>query len=438
VAPLDAMREAVVDDRPMTRGRWLVGLALTGAGLGCAVGTATAGPDTMVLLGLGTALGVTAGLTVLSPALTRPVVTALTWPLTLRPGATAVLVRENTRTAVRRTAATAAPVLATVAFTVLISSTVETTASAETASQAAAVRAEAAVVPRGTPGLSAAVTAEVEGTAVLSTTVYTASDGAALLAAGVSPGFAAVHAEPAPAQGTVVVSAAAATAYGWAEGASVDLVFDDGRVEHPRVAAVIGDELPYQLLLPAELVRERDPSALADVVYRTGGSPARPAGELGAEEVSILEQAGADDAEEDRLIRLFTLLLVAMTAGYTAIAVGSTLLTATADRMRDFLVLRLSGASRRQVILAVAGETVCVVAIGAVLGLAAATPALLGMSRGLRENLGVPVTPEVAWPWVAGAVGGCLLLGLAASVLPARRVLRRVAAPGRGGGRMSA
>lgn len=430
VAPLDAMREAVVDSRPMTRGRWLAGLGLTGAGLACAVGTAAAGPDAMVLLGLGAAMGLTAGLTVLGPALTRPVVSALTRPLASRPGATAMLVRESMRTAVRRTSATIAPVLATVAFAVLITSTVETTAGADAASEAAAVRAEAAIVPRGTPGLSAAAADGVEGTAVLSTTVYAGADGSALLAAGVSPGFEAVHAAPAPAEGTVVVSAAVAAAHGWSEGANADLVFEDGRVERPRVAAVIGDDLPYQLLLPAEVVRERDPSALADVVFRTGGSPARPPVELGAQEVSVLEQARAGDAEEDRLIRLFTLILVAMTAGYTAIAVGSTLLAATSDRVRDFRVLRLSGASRRQVQLAVAGETCCVVAIGAALGLAAAAPALLGMSRGLRENLGVPVEPVVAWSWVVGAVVGCLLLGLAASVLPARRALRREAAPG--------
>ncbi|WP_243744930.1 ABC transporter permease [Streptomyces hainanensis] len=433
-APLDAMREAVVDAPPMTRGRWLAGLGLTGLGMACAAGTAVAGPDAMVLLGLGTAMSLTAGLTVLSPAFTRPVVSALTRPLAISPGATAMLVRESVRTAVRRTSASVAPVLATVAFAVLITSTVETTAGAETVSEAAAVRAEAAIVPRGTPGLSAAAVAGVEGTAVLSTTVYPGAGGSALLAAGVFPEFEAVRGAPAPAEGTVVVSAAVAAAHGLEEGAGFGLVFDDGRTERLRVAAVIGDDLPHQLLLPAELVRARDPSALADVVFRTGGPPARPAAELGAEEVSVLEQARGDDAEEEGLIRLFTLILVAMTAGYTAIAVGSTLLTATSDRARDFRVLRLSGASRRQVLMAVAGETCCVVAIGAVLGLAAAAPALLGMGHGLGENLGVPVEPVVAWPWVVGSVGGCLLVGLAASVLPARRVLRRAGVPGAGEG----
>ncbi len=424
VAPLDAMREAVVDSRPMTRSRWLVGLALICVGVVCAAGTASAGPDAMVLLGLGTAMGLAGGLTILIPALIRPVVGGLTWPLGRRSGATAMLVRESMLTAVRRTSATVAPVLATVAFAVLITSTVETTSGAETTRQAAAVRAEAAIVPEGTPGLSDAAVAGIEGTAVLSTTVYAAADGAALSAAGVSEGFEEVCAVPAPAAGTVVVTAAVAAAHGWSEGGTAELTLDDGRVARPRVAAVIGDELPYQLLLPHHLVRAHDPSALADVAYRTGGTPARPAAELGAREVSVLEYAEADDAEEDRLISLFTLILVAMTAGYTAIAVASTLLTATSDRDRDLRTLRLSGASHRQILLAVAGETCCVVAIGTVLGLAVAAPALLGMAHGLRENLGIPVEPVVAWPWLAGAVGACLLLGLTASVLAAHRALR--------------
>lgn len=173
-----------------------------------------------------------------------------------------------------------------------------------------------------------------------------------------------------------------------------------------------------------------DPSALADVVYRTGGPPARPAPVLGAHEVPVAEYAAAADAEDDRLVRLFTLILTAMTSGYTAIAVAAMLLAATVDRARDLHTLRLSGATRRQVLLAVAGETVCVVVLGAALGVAVAAPVLLGMVHGLGTALGVPVALEVAWPWVAAAAGGCLLLGVAA-VLPARAGLRGRALAGR-------
>ncbi|MFI7408529.1 hypothetical protein ACIBU0_07670 [Streptomyces sp. NPDC049627] len=75
---------------------------------------------------------------------------------------------------------------------------------------------------------------------------------------------------------------------------------------------------------------------------------------------------------------IFTLMLVAVSAGCTAIAVTSTLLTATAGRVRDFRVLRLSGATPRRVLLALTAETCCAITLGAALGLAAAAPALLG------------------------------------------------------------
>ncbi|MET9861311.1 FtsX-like permease family protein [Streptomyces smyrnaeus] len=428
VAPMESMREAAVDEQPMTRRRWAAGLVVTALGLACAVGTAFADSDTMVLLGLGTATGLTAGLTLLIPALVRPVVGALTRPLARRPGATALLVRENMRTAVRRTSATVAPVLATVTFAVLITSTVQTTETADTDRQAAAVQARTALAPTGTPGLSDAATEEAGLTrnAMLSTTVYGGRGQSALTAAGVSEGFPQLYGHPAPRAGSVVVAESVAAAHGWRSGRSAVVTFEDGRKERLRVVAVLGDEeVPYQLVLPRAVVREHDPSALADVAYRTAEDALPQLGSvLRAHEVSVGSYASSAEAEEDRLVWIFTLMLVAMTAGYTAIAVASTLLTATADRARDLRILRLSGATCGQALRAVAGETVCAVALGAVLGMAVVIPALMGMVHGLRESLGVPVEAVIAWPWVIGAVGGCLVLGLVASVVPAYRLLR--------------
>jgi putative ABC transport system permease protein len=426
VKPLEAMREAAVDSRPMTRRRRVAGLAATGVGAVCSVGTAFAGADGIVLLALGTAMSLTVGLTLLAPVLVGPVIGALTRPLARHPGATAVLVRENMITAVRRTSATVAPVLATVAFAVLITSTVQATQNADTARQAAAVRVEAAVVPRGTPGLSDAAVARVEGTALLSTTVYGGDGGAALYAAGVSSGFEQVYAVPAPRGETVVVTAAVAAAHGWRKDHVAPLTLEDGRTLRLRVTAVVDDSMPYQVLLPRDLVRDHDPSALADVAYRTTHAPTPLLTGLGADEVSVEAYAASDDAEEDRLVWIFTLMLVAVSAGYTAIAVASTLLTATAGRVRDFRVLRLSGATSRQVLLALTAETCCVVTLGSALGLAAAAPALFGTVHGLREELGLPVELSLAWPWLTGVVTGLLLLGTAATVLPARVALRRM------------
>lgn len=431
---LEAMREGAADTRTMTRRRWSVGLAATAAGLGCAASTAFVDSDAMVLAGLGAAAGLTVGLTALIPALIGPVARVLTRPLAARPGATAMLVRANLLTAVRRTSATVAPVLATVAFAVLITSTVQTTMSADTAEQAAAVRASGAVMPDGAPGLPDATVARSGGTALLSSTVHGGQDGpgAPLAAAGVTSGWARVSSVPVPGGGEMVVSAQVAAARGWHKGRTGAVTFEDGRTERLRVAAVVDDAAAasggaaYQLFVPRALMRAHDPSALADVAFVPPRTPAAdaPAPGAGARKVAVAAYAASADEEEDRLVRIFTLLLVAMSAGYTAVATASTLLMATSDWARDLRLLRLSGATRRQVLLALAGETSCVVALGGALGLAVAAPALLGMVHGLRERLGIPVGLEVAWPWVGGSVVASLLLGLVATVVPAHRLLR--------------
>ncbi|WP_405675182.1 ABC transporter permease [Streptomyces sp. NBC_01511] len=176
------------------------------------------------------------------------------------------------------------------------------------------------------------------------------------------------------------------------------------------------------MLFTRPTVRAHDPSALTEVVHRTGPA-ARPG--PGTKEIGVETFAAREDAAEDRLVRGFTLLLVAMSAGYTGIAVGNILLMSTADRLPDFRVLRRCGATPRQLLGTVAGETVFVVAVGTLLGALAALPSLLGIRAGLSGTLGVPVELVIPWTPVRGAIADCLLLALAASVLPARRSLRK-------------
>nr|BFD94976.1 hypothetical protein KitaXyl93_63360 [Kitasatospora sp. Xyl93] len=90
-----------------------------------------------------------------------------------------------------------------------------------------------------------------------------------------------------------------------------------------------------------------------------------------------------------------------MSLGYSCLAVANTLLMATAQRTADFAVLRLSGATRRQVLRMVAAESTLAVGIGT------------------RVDLALP------WSTTALTVGVCLLLALPAGVLPARSALRR-------------
>jgi putative ABC transport system permease protein len=198
------------------------------------------------------------------------------------------------------------------------------------------------------------------------------------------------------------------------------LVLADGATVSPRVVAVVSDSsAPAGLLLDRTAVRAHDPSALTSVVYLSGVAPGRSA--VGARVVDVATYAAEADADEDRLVWLFTLLLVAVSAGYGSIAVASTLLMAAAARRRDFRVLRLSGASKRQVSFMVAAESAVVVAIGSVLGGAIAFIALLGGVAALRQQVGAPVDVVVPWDTVAAVVFTCLTLAVIASVVPTRR-----------------
>ncbi|MEU8887778.1 ABC transporter permease [Streptomyces sp. NPDC048442] len=428
-APLEALREAAVDDLPLSRARLWAGLACTAAGGAAAVATAAGDPTDMVTFALLTAVGLITGLALLTPAVVPPLVRLVTRPLTGRGGAVALLVREGMLTAVRRTASTVAPVLATIGFVVLITGNTQTSAHSYRTEEAVSVRAEAAVVPDRTPGLTDAAAARVEGVSILPTTLHTTRT--PIAAAGVEPAeFASVQTrltvlsgslDALRAPGTIAVGESVRRAWGTAPG--VGVTFEDGRSETLRVVAVLSDRsTPYQALLSRSAVRAHDPSALTEVVYRTG--PKR--GEVtGSQEISLAAHAGSAEAEEDRLVWVFTLLLVVMSAGYTGIAVANTLLMATADRLADFRVLRLSGATPRQVLWTVAGETTFVVALGTLLGGLVALPSLLGIRAGLSGVLGIPVDLVIPWTPVLAAVGGCLLLALAASVLPARAALRR-------------
>ena len=182
-------------------------------------------------------------------------------------------------------------------------------------------------------------------------------------------------------------------------------------------ALLPANTVPAELVLSRDAVRAHDPSALASAVLVPGTPPAQPA--IGARVVDVATFAREADAEEDRLVWVFTVLLIAISAGYGAMAVANTLIMATAQRAGDFRRLRLAGATPRQVSLMVATESTVVVAIGTLLGGACAMLALWGSAAGLGEQTGRPVSPVIPWPTLLAVTGVCLALALLAGALPA-------------------
>ncbi|MGW3787126.1 FtsX-like permease family protein [Micromonospora chokoriensis] len=433
VRPLEALREAAIEQRPIGRARIATGALLVAAGIALSVGTATADEARVAAsYALYAVMALVAGATVLAPVVVGPVVRLLRFPVRRPGGAIGMLVRGGALTATRRTASIAAPVLLTVAFAVLVSGMVRTTTAAYAAGRADNVNAGWIVVPDRAPGLSDAAVAATGGTALLPTTVFRTDPGTLpenrpLTALGVDPaGFAAANRVLTVVAGslddlrgddTVVVTASA----NLPPSAPYELVFADGTAVSLRVVAVVTDNsLPGDLLVPRAVVRAHDPSALTSTVYVRD----RIAPPVGARIVDVSTWAAEADAAEDRLVWLFTLLLIGVSAGYGAIAVANTLLLAAAGRVADLRLIRLAGATRRQVLWLVTAESALVVLIGALLGGAVAFVGLLSIRAGLAEQVGASVDLVVPWSVIAGVVGLCLLLAVLASVLPTWRSLR--------------
>ena len=105
---------------------------------------------------------------------------------------------------------------------------------------------------------------------------------------------------------------------------------------------------------------------------------------------------------------------------FCAVAVVNTLAMATVERGRELALLRLVGATRRQVTRMVRYEALAIVGLGLLLGLAAAAATLVPLSLAIADT----AVPHLPVGVVAGVVVVATLLGLAATALPARAALR--------------
>lgn len=164
----------------------------------------------------------------------------------------------------------------------------------------------------------------------------------------------------------------------------------------------------------------------AEVVYLAGaGDPAAVAAVVGtAGAVATPDGYFADlAAAGNRLNNLAMLALLGLTLLYTAIAIANTLVMSTADRARDIAVLRLGGATARQVLTLIAAETGTVVGVAVLLAAAVTTALLLGLRSRLADLIS---TVEITAPWsvIGGITVACVLVAFAASLIPAALLLR--------------
>ncbi|WP_420168496.1 ABC transporter permease [Streptomyces violaceoruber] len=446
IGPTEALRESAVDSRAMPVSRWLIGGAVLAAGLGLLVLALLDSPADLLkrktyvtqpmLLIVGFAL--------FAPVLVGPLNRLLTWLPARLPGATAMLARENASAGIRRTAAVAAPVVITVALAASLMGTTATISEAKadeareriTADLVATAGGEGRALPeeflrraRAVPGVTVSATR--------STGVTVLEEGVALVtseAEAVDPAAHAAVSRPPVVAGrladldddSIVVNEEWLTTE---VGDRVSVWLGDGRTADLRIAAVLatgtGDNGVYVTErnaagAPVDRVDLALPQDGADSAASVLGAAAEATG------VQLLTGDRWVDAHYPRSsenTRLGLWLILGIALLYTGIALANTQMMATSDRVRDLASLRLTGATKGQVLRLVAVEALVVVAAGAVLGAVIAGVNLLGVWSALGL-LGVWSGVVVPWGTVAAVIGASALLATVASVLPASLALR--------------
>ncbi len=113
-------------------------------------------------------------------------------------------------------------------------------------------------------------------------------------------------------------------------------------------------------------------------------------------------------------------MVVGILLVYVVIAAVNTLVMAALARRRELATLRLAGTTRLQVLRMVRLEQTLLVGMALVVGAAIAAATLVPMVKGLTGST-VPYIPIAGW---AAVIGGTVVLGALATVVPIRRVLR--------------
>jgi putative ABC transport system permease protein len=126
------------------------------------------------------------------------------------------------------------------------------------------------------------------------------------------------------------------------------------------------------------------------------------------------------NAANDELNNWLGPFFVAMIFAFTSIAVVNTLIMIALRRHRELALLRLTGATTRQVRSMARWEAILIITIGLGLGLAIAATALLPLSRAFTGDF----RPYAPAGWLAAILGFSALVALLALSVPTRRALR--------------
>ncbi len=438
IRPVEALGEAAVERRELGRGRLITGWSLVAAGFGGALVPLFLRGDIAAAISTMSTLVVVIGLAVVGPQVTGLVVRFLV-PLLARVWRiSGYLAGANAHANARRVAAAVTPVMLAVAFA--LATFYGPTASTAAAQQETARSTTADYVLTAPGGISPEVATAAglvpgvaAATPVVRTSVITAT-----------PGGDSVEVQRTPAQGLAGDRAGAALELGvdagrltdltgdtvalsraeadWLDkklGDEVEFYFGDGVPAKLRLVATYTHDLAFgDFVLPVALAREHiggrlDDSVLirrqpgADSGAVASGLSALPYPGLVVAPASVLT---APEGGERQAQFYLNLVAAGVIVGYLAISVANTLVLTTAQRGREFALLRLVGTTRRQVTRMMRLEALVTVGIAVVMGTLVALVPLALLNFGLRGSPVPAGSLSVYW----GIAGGAVVLGMVA------------------------
>ncbi|MFD9498003.1 FtsX-like permease family protein [Streptomyces sp. NPDC060035] len=435
IRPAEALAEAQVEPTRPTWGRLLAGsLLLTGGGalvalLGILHTESASTPVTfLAVVVLSTAVAL------LGPLLVRAAAFVLAGPLRLT-GHGGRLATANLRGNAVRMAAVVTPLTLLVGMTCTVLFVQPTLGNAARTETREGVRADWVVASHG-PGVPAEAAHRLRThhdvvTEVVRTTVRVGLD--KYTAQGVTPAGLTRTWDPDVTAGslerltqhTVAVSELAAEQLHLKPGSTLELTLGDGTPATLTVAAVYARGLGFgDLTLAHDLVaRHVDNPLSASLLVSTDRTQAHVTSTLRQfPGLTALSPAAADSlrAQGRQSASEVDLIAMGLVLAFTAIAVVNTLAMSVSERIREFALLRLVGATRRQVLRMLRIEALSVLLLATALGSSIALAVLTAFSLGMTGRAAPTVTPLFYVTVVAGAG----LLALIATALPGRVALR--------------
>jgi putative ABC transport system permease protein len=437
VRALDALRDTGRAARVMTWSRWTSGLFFLAGGIALVTLAPAVGGDAALALSLLVCIVLVIAFSALSP-LVVPLVGRLLGVLVRLLARWALLgdlAHANLRDGVRRSAATAAPILVLVGLVAGIGGTLGAVTAGSREEALRTLNGDLVVTADRSIG---AELAAVDGVGAASAEVpvtfrvemgepgepgeqpeLEAVDGTAI-----DPGtYQLTHHMPLEAGSldalrgqTVAVNSGYAPEQDWRVGGTLRVHINDAPRDLRIVAVMPLRVAGPDFLLPDGVVPVGDVERQYVVRVDQGIDPATVAERIraaGLGTVSTVADFVRDDVDQQQRNSLKVMVaLLGMAALYTVIAMVNAVVIAAADRTAEFATARLTGLTRRQVVRAALWESLAVVVVGLLLGGLAAAGTVIGVSAAVSDIVGTAV---ISVPWLlfaALAAGAALVVGV--------------------------